>query len=69
MLHHLPTNLTLAEIADRLYVSRNTAKSHAASIYRKLGTKRRGEAVTLAEAVGLLPSPDDRPGTGPPDVR
>ena len=54
VLHYLPTNLTLSDIADRLFVSRNTAKSHAASIYRKLGTKRRGEAVKIAEAAGLL---------------
>ena len=50
----LPTNLTLAEIAKRLFVSRNTAKSHAAAIYRKLGVSTRGEAVDLARSVGLL---------------
>ena len=50
----LPTNLTLAEIAKRLFVSRNTAKSHAAAIYRKLGVSTRGEAVELARSVGLL---------------
>lgn len=50
----LSTNLTLSEIAKRLFVSRNTAKSHAASIYRKLGVSARGEAVDLARSVGLL---------------
>ena len=48
VLHYLPTNLTHEEIAARLYVSRNTTKSHAASIYRKLGAASRGEAVELA---------------------
>jgi LuxR family maltose regulon positive regulatory protein len=54
VLHFLPTNLTLTEIAQRLYVSRNTAKTHAAAVYRKLGVSSRGEAVELARAVGLL---------------
>ena len=36
MLHYLPTNLTLAEIGARLYVSRYTVKTHCESIYRKL---------------------------------
>jgi LuxR family maltose regulon positive regulatory protein len=56
VLHFLPTNLTLSDIAERLYVSRNTAKSHAAAVYRKLGVASRGEAVDLARAVGLLAS-------------
>jgi LuxR family maltose regulon positive regulatory protein len=55
VLHFLPTNLTLTEIAERLYVSRNTAKTHAAAVYRKLGVSSRGEAVELARSVGLLP--------------
>jgi LuxR family transcriptional regulator, maltose regulon positive regulatory protein len=54
VLHHLPTNLSLADIAARLYVSRNTVKSHTAAIYRKLGANSRGEAVELARAAGLL---------------
>lgn len=56
VLHYLPTNLTHAEIAQRLFVSRNTAKSHAAALYRKLGATSRGEAVEIARAAGLLPS-------------
>jgi LuxR family maltose regulon positive regulatory protein len=50
----LPTNLSLAEIATRLFVSRNTVKSHAAAIYRKLGTTSRSDAVDLARAAGLI---------------
>ena len=41
----LPSHLTLAEIAERLYVSRNTVKTQAISIYRKLGVSTRGEAI------------------------
>ena len=37
VLSHLPTHLSLAEIADRLFVTRNTVKSQSISIYRKLG--------------------------------
>lgn len=55
VLHLLPTNLSIAAIADRLYVSRNTAKSHAAAIYRKFGVSSRSEAVSVAREVGLLP--------------
>jgi LuxR family maltose regulon positive regulatory protein len=54
VLHHLPTNLTLAEIGDRLYVSRYTVKTHCESIYRKLNVNCRSDAVEAARAVGLL---------------
>jgi LuxR family maltose regulon positive regulatory protein len=57
VLHYLPTNLTHEEIAARLYVSRNTTKSHAASIYRKLGVASRSEAVEVARTAGLLTTP------------
>ena len=50
----LSTNLTLGQIAERLFVARNTAKSHAAAIYRKLGVSTRSEAVDMARSVGLL---------------
>ncbi len=54
VLQLLPTNLSLADIASRLFVSRNTVKSHAASIYRKLGAQNRTQAVASAESAGLL---------------
>ncbi|HUC32380.1 MAG TPA: LuxR C-terminal-related transcriptional regulator [Ilumatobacteraceae bacterium] len=60
VLHFLPTNLSLGEIAQRLYVSRNTAKSQTASVYRKLGASSRGDAVELARAAGLLATPGDQ---------
>jgi LuxR family maltose regulon positive regulatory protein len=41
----LATRLTLQEIGDRLYIARSTAKTHAVSIYRKLGVSTRREAV------------------------
>ena len=54
VLQLLPTHLSVADIADRLYVSRNTVKSQTIAIYRKLGTSSRGGAVEIATAVGLL---------------
>ena len=50
----LPTYLSFQEIADRLYVSRNTVKTQAMSIYGKLQASSRGEAVERAVELGLL---------------
>jgi ATP/maltotriose-dependent transcriptional regulator MalT len=54
VLQYLPTYLTLGEIADRLYVSRNTVKSQTIAIYRKMGTSSRAGAVRVAHANGLI---------------
>jgi DNA-binding CsgD family transcriptional regulator len=45
VLRYLPANLTGPEIAAELYVSHNTVKTHVRSLYMKLGTHRRAEAV------------------------
>jgi len=50
----LTTHLTFPEIGDRLFVSRNTVKTQAISIYRKLGASTRAEAVQRAAELGLL---------------
>jgi LuxR family transcriptional regulator, maltose regulon positive regulatory protein len=50
----LTTHLSIPEIAAELFVSPNTAKTHAVSIYRKLGTSTRTQAVTRAWELGLL---------------
>ena len=54
VLQYLPTHLTVAEIADRLYLSRNTVKTHTITIYRKLGTSTRSGAVDIARSAGLV---------------
>jgi LuxR family transcriptional regulator, maltose regulon positive regulatory protein len=54
VLQLLPTHLSLAAIASRLYVSPNTVKTHAQAVYRKLDASSRGEAVGHAYAAGLL---------------
>jgi LuxR family maltose regulon positive regulatory protein len=57
----LTTHLTFQEIADRLYVSRNTVKTQALSLYRKLGASSRSEAVARATEIGVVgPQPPGR---------
>ena len=56
LLPYLSTHLTFPEIADRLYISRNTVKSEAVAIYRKLGASSRSGAIERAVEVGLLES-------------
>jgi ATP/maltotriose-dependent transcriptional regulator MalT len=43
------------EIADKLFVSRETVKSHLKNLYRKLNAGNRLEAVAKAQALGVLP--------------
>ncbi|MDH3704584.1 MAG: LuxR C-terminal-related transcriptional regulator [Acidimicrobiia bacterium] len=54
VLQYLPTHLSLAEIAERLYVSRNTVKSQSIAIYRKFGTSSRSGAVDIAREAQLI---------------
>jgi LuxR family maltose regulon positive regulatory protein len=54
LLPYLQTHLTLREIGERLFVSRNTVSSEVSSIYRKLGVSSRGAAVEQATTIGLL---------------
>ena len=55
----LATHLSFREIAAELLVSRNTVRSQAMSVYRKLGASSRSQAVARSRALGLL-KPDDR---------
>jgi LuxR family maltose regulon positive regulatory protein len=54
VLRYLPTGLTVPEIAEQLYLSANTVRTHLRHIYQKLGAHHRGEAVDRARALGLL---------------
>jgi LuxR family maltose regulon positive regulatory protein len=56
VLRYLPTKLSAPEIADELYLSVNTVKTHMRHLYDKLGAHRRHEAVEQARALGLLAS-------------
>jgi LuxR family transcriptional regulator, maltose regulon positive regulatory protein len=50
----LTTHLSFREIAERLFVSRNTVKTQAISIYRKLDASSRSEAIERAVTLGLV---------------
>jgi LuxR family transcriptional regulator, maltose regulon positive regulatory protein len=50
----LGTHLSLPEIAEGMFLSRNTIRSQAYSIYRKLSVSSRHQAVTQARELGLL---------------
>ena len=50
----LPTHLTYPQIGARLYLSRNTVKSQAISIYQKLDVSSRDEAIERLREIGLL---------------
>jgi FixJ family two-component response regulator len=58
---YLPTNLSTREIANELYLSTNTVKTHQRHLYQKLGASSRTEAVERARALGLLPPSSRRP--------
>ncbi len=58
VLRYLPTDLSAREIADELFLSWYTVKTHMRHLYAKLGTHTRHETVQRARALGLLaPSP------------
>jgi DNA-binding NarL/FixJ family response regulator len=42
------------EIAEELHISNSTVKTHIASIFQKLGTNDRTEAVTMALRKGII---------------
>jgi LuxR family transcriptional regulator, maltose regulon positive regulatory protein len=55
VLRLLATTLSQPEIAQELYVSVNTVRTHIQGIYRKLGVASRQEAIATARELGLLP--------------
>ena len=50
----LATHLSFPEIGADLFLSPNTVKSQAISIYRKLGASSRSQAVARSRELGLL---------------
>ncbi|WP_428242396.1 LuxR C-terminal-related transcriptional regulator [Gynuella sp.] len=51
----LAGDLSGPQIADRLFVSLNTLRTHTKNIYQKLDVNNRRAAVTLARQLGLIP--------------
>ncbi len=54
MLGWLAELLTTEEIAERMFVSVNTVRTHIRGILRKLGVNRRNAAVRKARTLRLL---------------
>jgi LuxR family transcriptional regulator, maltose regulon positive regulatory protein len=54
LLPMLSTHLSFPEIAEEMFLSRNTIRSQVYSIYRKLGASSRNQAVTRSRELGLL---------------
>ncbi len=54
ILRLLPSGLSISDLADHLYISANTARSHLKNIYSKLEVHSRFQAVARAHELGLL---------------
>ena len=54
VLRHIARGRSNQEIADTLFVSLNTVKTHTNNIYGKLGVKRRTQALDKARQLNLL---------------
>jgi NarL family two-component system response regulator LiaR len=54
VLQLIAEGLSNKEMAERLFVSENTVKTHASRVFDKLGASRRTQAVQLAKSQGLL---------------
>ena len=54
ILELIAAGLSNREIAERIFVSENTVKTHSSRLFEKLGARRRTQAVQLAKELGLL---------------
>ncbi len=55
ILELIANGLSNREIAERLFVSENTVKTHSSRLFDKLSAKRRTQAVQLGKEFGLIP--------------
>ena len=51
----IAAGLSNREIAERIFVSENTVKTHSSRLFDKLGAKRRTQAVQLGKEAHLIP--------------
>jgi len=51
----IANGLSNREIAEKLFVSENTVKTHSSRLFDKLSAKRRTQAVQIGKELGLLP--------------
>jgi ATP/maltotriose-dependent transcriptional regulator MalT len=55
ILELIASGLSNREIADKIFVSENTVKTHSSRLFDKLGARRRTQAVQLGKQDGLIP--------------
>ena len=55
ILELIAAGLSNQEIAEKLFVSQNTVKTHASRLFDKLDARRRTQAVQIAKREGLIP--------------
>jgi len=55
ILELIAKGLSNREIAEKLFVSENTVKTHSSRVFDKLGAKRRTQAAQLGKEFGLIP--------------
>jgi DNA-binding CsgD family transcriptional regulator len=55
ILQLIAQGLSNREIAERLFVSENTVKTHSSRLFDKLNARRRTQAVQLGKELGLIP--------------
>jgi DNA-binding CsgD family transcriptional regulator len=55
ILTQIAAGLSTREIAEKLFVSENTVKTHSGRLFDKLNAKRRTQAVQIAKEAGLIP--------------
>jgi DNA-binding CsgD family transcriptional regulator len=55
ILERIAAGLSTREIADALFVSENTVKTHASRLFSKLEVNRRTQAVSVGKKLGLIP--------------
>lgn len=55
ILELISMGLSNREIADKLFVSENTVKTHSSRLFDKLSAKRRTQAVQIGKELGLIP--------------
>ncbi|HUR36322.1 MAG TPA: response regulator transcription factor [Terriglobales bacterium] len=55
ILQLIAAGLSNREIAEKLFVSENTVKTHSSRVFNKLGARRRTQAVQLGKELRLIP--------------
>ena len=55
ILHLIAGGMSTREIAEKLFVSENTVKTHSSRLLDKLNAKRRTQAVQIAKELRLIP--------------